>query len=256
MLAGTVSGLISGLFGVGGGIIVVPVLIIVFQNSGFSPSVLTHIAIATSLAIMLPTAICSSATHHFKHSVDWRIFRYLAVGIFIGAIAGVETVVRLRGDTLQNFFGVFTIIVAIYLFFTRQKLGKKPMLSNHVLVMSGSVIGYIATIFGIGGGTITVPLLLRYGLPIQKAIGTSSACMLPVALVGTITNIILGLNTPNFPKWTTGYIYWPAFVGVVITSIPAARIGVNLAHKLPARQLKLLFGLLLLAIGLNLLLRD
>ncbi len=251
LVLGACAGLIAGLFGIGGGLIIVPVLVFSFGVQGMSPEVLTHVAVGTSLATIVVTSLSSVRTHHLKQGVRWDIFKPLAVGIIIGAILGVKTAAQLSGPVLQLLIGCFAILIAI-----QMGLGLKPKPARQVpkrfgLGLVGSLIGYGSALFGIGGGSMTTPYLSWCNVRIQQAIGTSAACGLPIAITGALVNMQQGWDHPALMEWSLGYVYLPAFVGIVLTSAWCARYGAQLAHALPERTLKRAFAVLLLLVGIR-----
>jgi uncharacterized membrane protein YfcA len=251
LVLGACAGTIAGLFGIGGGLIIVPVLVFSFGLQGMSPEVLTHAAVATSLATIVVTSFSSIRTHHLKKGVRWDIFKPLAVGIVIGAILGVKTAVLLSGPKLQLLLGCFAILMAV-----QMGLGLKPKPTRDVpkslgLGLVGSLIGYGSALFGIGGGSMTTPYLNWCNVRIQQAIGTSAACGLPIAITGALVNIQQGWQHPALMEWSLGYVYLPAFFGIILTSAWFAGYGARLAHVLPERTLKRAFAVLLLLVGIR-----
>ncbi|WP_447588247.1 sulfite exporter TauE/SafE family protein [Aquipseudomonas campi] len=249
MVLGACAGILAGLFGVGGGLIIVPVLVFSFTAQGFDTSVLTHMAVGTSLATIIFTSINSVREHHRKGAVRWPIFAWLALGILLGAALGSLTASTIQGPYLQKIIGVFAIIIAI-----QMALDLKPKASRDVpgkvgLTAAGGVIGWASAIFGIGGGSLTVPFLTWRSVPMQQAVATSSACGLPIALASALSFMIIGWGKPNLPEWSLGFVYLPAMVGIALTSMFFARFGARLAHRLSPRLLKRLFALLLLCVG-------
>lgn len=253
LLIGAVAGLVAGIFGVGGGLIVVPVLIAVFQWQGVSPEIMTHMAVATSLATIFITSISSTISHHQHGAVLWRIFWFLSLGICFGAVIGVNIANLLPGDVLQRIIGGFAFLIALQLALDikpKETKGRTP--SGFALSMGGTVIGSASTIFGIGGGTLSVPYLSFNHVKIHQAVATSAACGIPIAFMGSLTNIVVGWQHPDLPDWSTGYIYWPAFCGIVLTSTVFARFGARMAHRLSPKRLKRLFAALLCVVGIRL----
>ena len=258
LLTGAVAGTLAGLFGVGGGLIIVPALIFAFGWLALSPEIATHLAVGTSLATIIPTGISSTLGHHKNKAVVWSAFRSLAPGVVIGTWLGVITAIHLSGNALQMLIGTGAIMIGLKLWFSKKNDDKaEPALPDTpVMLAGGGVIGYISAIFGIGGGTLTVPFLNKYGIRMQKAVGTSAACGLPIAVMGALANIVLGevvlgAETTSLPAYSTGLVYWPAFAGIVLMSVPFARVGARLAHKLPADVLRRLFACLLFSVGLK-----
>ncbi|WP_271410114.1 sulfite exporter TauE/SafE family protein [Pseudomonas sp. Q1-7] len=251
LVLGACAGVLAGLFGVGGGMIIVPVLVFSFTAHGFDPGILTHLAVGTSLATIIFTSVNSVREHHRKGAVRWSTFAWMAVGILIGAGLGSLTAASIQGPMLQKIIGVFAILVAM-----QMGLDLKPNASRDVpgkpgLTLAGAVIGWASAIFGIGGGSLTVPFLTWRSVPIQQAVATSAACGLPIAAASALSFMLLGWNNASLPPYSLGFIYLPALVGIAVTSMFFARFGARLAHRLPPRLLKRLFALLLLAVGLN-----
>jgi len=254
LLLGGAAGVLAGLFGVGGGMIMVPVLIYSFQAQGFAPEVLTHLAVGTSLATIAFTSINSIRAHHRRGAVRWEIVRWLAVGILGGSVLGGLTASYLQGDLLQKIIGVFAIVMAAQMAFNLQPKASSAVPGKAGLGIAGSVIGWASAIIGIGGGSLTVPFLAWRSVPMQQAVATSAACGLPIAVASALSFMWLGHNEPQLPQWSIGFVYLPAVVGIASTSMFCARFGAQLAHRLSPLMLKRLFALLLLSVGLNFLL--
>ncbi|MFS1523114.1 sulfite exporter TauE/SafE family protein [Microbulbifer sp. 2304DJ12-6] len=254
LLVGAVAGTIAGLFGVGGGLIIVPALVLVFTAMGISPEILTHMAVGTSLATIVITSISSVRTHHQKAAVDWRVFWVMTPGILLGSWVGGITAERLSGAWLQLFIGIFAIVMAVRMWLSglhhgEVSEGSGTLPGPPVLMTAGGVIGWVSAIFGIGGGALTVPFLSRCRVNMQRAIATSAACGLPIAIAGALSFSVQGWDNTLLPGWSSGYIYWPAFFGIVLASTFFARFGAILAHRFPARLLKHGFAALLCVIG-------
>jgi len=256
LLVGAAAGTIAGLFGVGGGLIIVPALVLVFTAMGTSPEILTHMAVGTSLATIVITSISSVRAHHKKEAVDWQLFWKMTPGILLGSWLGGMTAELLPGAWLQLLIGIFAIVIAIRMWLSGLRHGQieegagNPPVAP-LLAAAGAVIGWASAIFGIGGGSLTVPFLSRCRVQMQRAVATSAACGLPIALAGALSFTVQGWNNAQLPDWSSGYIYWPAFLGIVVTSTLCARFGANLAHRLPAKWLKHGFAVLLCVIGVR-----
>lgn len=255
LVLGVFSGVLAGLFGIGGGLIIVPVLVYSFTAQGLDPNVLTHMAVGTSLATIVFTSINSIAGHQKRGAINWYLVRWITVGVLVGAVVGGRVASLLPGADLQLVIGVFAICMAIQLYFglgTKNTAGepfREP--SKLWLSISGTVVGCASALFGIGGGSLTVPLLSWRRLPMQQAVGTSAACGMPIAIFGALSFIYFGWGEANRPPHSFGFIYLPALVGIAVTSMFSAGIGVKLAHKLSPVMLKKLFAVLLLCVGLN-----
>lgn len=252
-LVGAVAGLLAGLFGLGGGIIIVPALIYTFSTQGMTSEYLTHLAVGTSLMTIMVTSISSVRTHHQKGAVLWPLAFSILPGIVLGSWLGSKTATGLEGYQLQMAFGGFAIVVALSMLLpTPAERAQLPGVPGRVV--AGGVIGWASALFGIGGGSLTVPFLSFCGIPMQRAVATSASLGLPIAVVGALTYMWQGLHSgAELPAWSTGYVYWPAFAGMVICSAPFAKVGARLAHRLPAAKLKSLFAVFLMLVGAELL---
>lgn len=254
LLAGCFAGLVAGLLGVGGGVIIVPVLILVFEAQGFSAALLTHMAIATSLATIVFTSASSIYQHHCLGGVRWDVLKSMLPGIVVGAIAGVLLVIQLDGELVKKLIGIFAIVVALRMLFKASTQGQRPLPSAGTFTLAGMSVGAASSMFGIGGGTFTVPFLSRYQLTMRQVVGSAAACGMPIALVGAATNVLAGQNIAERPEWSLGFVYLPALFGVAAASMIFARLGARLAHRLPSAQLKRIFALCLLVVGARFLL--
>lgn len=254
LVLGALAGTLAGLFGIGGGLVIVPVLVFSFELQGLSPEILTHLAVGTSLATIVVTSMSSVRAHHAKGAVQWPVFTVLAVGIMLGSWLGVYTAIQMAGPTLQKVIGVFAILVATKMWFGFKAQEGDQIPGRPVLVAAGGVIGWASSIFGIGGGTLSVPFLRKCNLNMSQAVATSAACGLPIAVMGAMANMYLGRENELLPSMSTGYVYWPAFLGIVLTSMLFAKFGAHLAHRLPADNLQRLFALLLIVVGTKFLL--
>jgi hypothetical protein len=251
MLLGAAAGVLAGLFGVGGGIIIVPVLVFSFTAQGIDPSVLTHLAVGTSLATIIFTSINSVLEHQRKGAVLWPVFTWMALGILLGAGLGSITAAAIHGEMLQKIIGVFAIVIAVQMGLELKPKARRAVPGKVGLTAAGGVIGWASAIFGIGGGSLTVPFLTWRSVPMQQAVATSSACGLPIALASALSFMLIGWDNPQLPQWSLGFVYLPAMAGIALTSMFFARFGARLAHKLSPRLLKRLFALLLLVVGVN-----
>ena len=248
---GAVAGVLAGLFGIGGGLIIVPILVFSFGIQGVSPEIMTHLAVGTSLATIVFTSLSSIRSHHVKKAVRWDVFRPMVAGIVSGAVLGAWTASLLGGDALQAIIGVFVILVSIKMFLEINPTPGRDVPGAAGLGLAGTGIGWASAIFGIGGGTLTVPFLSWCNVRIQHAIGTSAACGLPIALAGAVTNGFTGWQHPDLPAFSLGYVYLPALLGIVLTSVFFARYGAELAHRLDAALLKRIFAVFLMVVGIR-----
>lgn len=254
LVLGGCAGVLAGLFGVGGGMIIVPVLVYSFALQGFAPDVLTHMAVGTSLATIAFTSISSVRAHHKLGAVRWPLFVWLTLGIIGGCVLGALSAAALSGPVLQKVIGVFAICVAIQMAFDLRPRAALAEPGRPTLGVAGVVIGWASSIFGIGGGSLTVPFLVWRSVPMQQAVATSAACGMPIAVAGALSFIATGWGATPLPDWSLGYVYLPAMVGIAATSVFFAGFGARLAHRLSQRLLKRLFALLLVLVGINFLL--
>ena len=253
LLLGIVSGLLAGLFGIGGGLVIVPVLVVLLTHQGFPAEQVMLMSVATSLAIIVLTAISSVIAHHRLGSVAWIKVRNLSPGIVVGAALGAVLAQQIPATGLRYILIVFLIYVAIQMALQiKPKPGptKQPLTMDIIVSM---IIGLLSTIVGIGGGTLTVPYLVQGQMPMRNAVAVAAACGLPIAIAGTISYTLLGLNAGNMPVGSLGYIYLPAIASVGLSSICTAPLGARLTHKLPAQKLKRYFSILLFLMAAKLL---
>ncbi len=251
LLVGGLAGILAGLLGVGGGLVIVPFLAWIFlQHMGETPW-LMHLAIGTSLATIVVTSLSSIAAHHGRGAVRWDLFRLLIPGILLGGWIGAVAARSIDTHALQTFFAFFELMVALQmgLDLRPRAHGKLPGRIGNAL--AGGVIGAVSALVGIGGGTMTVPWLLWHRVRVHQAVGTSAAVGLPIAIAGGAGFLWGGWGIPGLPQWSSGFIYWPAFLGIVVMSAAMAPLGARLAHWLPALQLKRLFALFLLFLSIR-----
>ena len=251
LLVGAIAGLISGLFGLGGGVVIVPILIFSLAAHGIPADSITHMAVATSLATILFTSVSSIIAHHRRGGVIWPLVAIMSPGIMLGAASGGYLAVHVPGDQLQLWFGVFLCFVAYQMFKPGPLQDASAQLSRRLSAIMGLIIGAVSSVFGIGGGTLTVPFLTGQGVAVNRAVATSSACGFPIALAGAAAYIVAGYQHEVAISGAFGFVYIPAWVGIVATSLPFARVGAGLAHRLDPLWLKRLFAVAALIMGLR-----
>lgn len=254
LILGIVAGVMAGLLGIGGGLIIVPVLAFTFVAQRFEPALEMHLAVATSLATVVFTAVSSAWAHHRRGAVRWDVVLRLAPGIVAGAIATGWVARYLSSATLKVMFGVFACAAAVNLVWERSPAGQRDLPGPAGLAVAGAVIGGVSTLVGIGGGTMTVPFLAWCRLDMRTAVGSSAACGFPIAAAGALALIVSGWGEPGLPAGSTGYVYWPAAFVVALASVFGAPLGARLAHALPVRILRRVFAALLVVVGLKLIL--
>lgn len=250
---GALAGALAGLLGIGGGIVIVPVLALVFQGQGVPGAVLMHVAIGTSLGTIVFTSLSSIRAHHQHRAVHWQAFRSITPGILVGAMLGAVIADFLPGETLRIAFAVFMLMVALQMVLGGAAKAHRQLPAAPGMLLAGTVIGTIAALMGVGGGSMSVPFLTWCNIHIRNAVATSAAIGLPVALAGAAGFIVTGWNEAGRPAWSLGYINGPAFIGIVGASTLFAPLGARLAHRLPPRVLKSLFALFLAVLGVRML---
>ncbi|WP_269618637.1 sulfite exporter TauE/SafE family protein [Zhongshania sp. BJYM1] len=249
LAVGAVAGVAAGLFGVGGGLVIVPALVVCFSFLSVAPEVTMQLAVGTSLATIVVTSLSSVRTHHQLGNIDWSCWRSLAPGIALGVVFGVATAASLPGQVLKLAFGIFSIVIAAYMGFGRLPSASRQLPKAIGLAAAGTGIGYFSAMFGIGGGSLTVPYLSWCNVRMQAAVATSAACGLPIAVVGSASNMVAGFGQADLPEYSFGFIYLPAFIGIALLSAPCAKFGALLAQRLSAKRLKQSFAMFLLLVG-------
>ncbi len=253
LATGAFAGVLAGLLGVGGGLIIVPILALSFAAQGVAPEVQMHLAVGSSLATIIFTSLSSVYAHHKRGAVEWGAFAAMTPGIVLGALLGAVLARWLPTLSLRYVFGVFELFVALQMALSLKPSPHRGLPGRMGMSSAGGVIGTLSALVGVGGGTLTVPFLLWCNVPIQRAIATSAACGLPIALAGAVGFALAGWGNPLLPAGSSGYLYWPALLGVVAASVLFAPLGARLAHALPTTVLKRLFALLLLGLALRML---
>lgn len=250
---GCCAGCLAGLLGIGGGVVLVPLFIWRFQLAGFDPQYIVHCAFATSLAIIIPTAVSNTIGHHRQGNVKRNHVIYLAIGAVIGACVGSFCASILTGPILSLVFGFMQIAVAVKLLTGASKPSGETMLEKgSMLLFVGFVGGAFSSFFGVGGGVIAVPLMvILLHLPIHLAVGNSTALIVMSSLVGTCAYIFMGWQLKLIQDGFFGFVYFPAVVMVVPFSLLGARIGVRLTQHCSHAKMIKVFSLLLICVGVK-----
>lgn len=249
LLTGAVAGLLAGMLGVGGGLIIVPILTFIFAASGFAPDYILHLALGTSLATITVTSISSARAHHRHGAVNWEAVRRIAPGIAFGCLVGAWVAAQLDIRPLKWLFVAFEFYVGtqMLLRFAPQPHRSFPGMMGMSLM--GTAIGLLSSLVGIGGGTLSVPFMLYCNRSMREAVGTSSAIGLPIAVFGSLGYIASGWHLEPLPPYSLGLVYLPAAFGIAFVSLFTAPWGAKLAHRLPVALLRKFFAVLLYALG-------
>jgi uncharacterized membrane protein YfcA len=242
---GAVVGFAAGLLGIGGGVVMVPLLVMVLKAHGVSPDHVLHLALGTALAAMTFTSVSSMRAHSAHGGVDWKIARAMAPGMLAGSFGAALVAGLIPTRPLAVAFTVFVFYAATSILFDLKPAGTRPLPGSAGIFAAGTIIGAISSLLAAGGAFMSIPFLAWCGVPLRRAIGTAAANGLPIAVAGTAGYLIQGWSAPDRPPWSLGYVYLPALALVVVTSMSAAPLGARLAHRWPVKRLRVIFAFLL-----------
>ena len=250
--AGVLAGITAGLLGVGGGIVMVPAMAIAFEALGLDKSVYQHVAVGTSLAVIIVTGLASANAHNKKGVVMWDVVKLWSVPIMAAALVGGLMARLYSGDVLRAIFGVVALFVALNIVLPIQRMLMGRLSESRLTHrISAAVVGYISALMGVGGGALSVPTLAAFGHPMHKAVGTGAALGVLIAVPGTLGFIISGWAEAGRPPFSFGYINLPALVLIGVTASLFAPVGAALAHRLDQVMLKRVFAVYLVVIGVR-----
>lgn len=250
---GAFAGLVAGLFGVGGGLILVPVLLFLFDAQHFPAANSMHLALGTSMATILFTSLASARKHHQHGAVNWRIVRGIVPGILLGTALGTLSAAAISPSGLGIFFALFVYVAAAQILLDIRPRPSRQLPGIAGMSLVGTFTGWISSLVSIGGGTVIVPFLIWCNVPLRHAIGTSAAIGFPIAAGGTLGYIATGINLADLPANTLGFVYLPALLWVALASVLAAPFGAIAAHRMRTGLLRKLFAVLLLVLATKLL---
>lgn len=254
LIVGCLAGVLSGLLGIGGGIITVPCFYLIFHLLDYPQTYVMQLAIGTSLAAMVFNTLSSTWAHHKRGNLVWKVFKGMALGLFLGSIIGALIAEWLSTLFLEIIFGIFLCLLGIYFWRVPHTSEVAPSLPKRLfLFLCSSGIGAISNILGIGGGTLIVPFLTTHHMPAKKAIGTSAACSCLITSLGAVSYLILGLKNAHFSE-NVGFINIPAFLTVGIVSFLVAPYGAKLTEQFPVSRLRKFFSIILIVTGLSMIL--
>ena len=251
---GTAVGFFAGLFGIGGGLVMVPVLSFFFSAQDFPSDRVMHLALGTSMAAIIFTSLSSLRVHHINGAVNWNTVKLFTPGIIFGTFCGVALVNSLSGRCLSIFIILFIYYAATKMWVNSATSPSRKLPGKAGMFAAGWVIGGMSSLVAIGGGILTVPFLSACNVRLQNAIGTASAIGFPIAIVGTASYIVIGIvQSQELPVYSLGYIYLPALVGIVISSVVSASIGAKVVHITQTATIRRVFVILLYVLGTKML---
>ncbi len=255
LLLGAIAGFLGGLFGIGGGTILVPVLLMLFEAQHFPPEHLMHLALGSGMAVILFTALASLSKHHQHGAVNWSVVRSITPGILFGTALGAMSAAMIPAKGLGIVFALFVYAAAIQILLDLRPHAARQLPGTTGMTLTGTFTGWISSLVSIGGGTIVIPFLIWCNMPLRHAIGTASAIGFPIAVGGTLGYIVIGSHIDALPGPHLGYVYLPALFWVALASVITAPLGAKAAHRMRVEILRKLFALLLLALATKLLLK-
>lgn len=243
---GILAGILAGLLGVGGGIVIVPVLYFVFQYLGMDSIEAMSLATGTSLATIVPTSISSIRSHNHRGNVDWSLIKSWWFWIFIGVLLGAALIAQFKSMLFVLLFSIIAALVALRMLFHKTQAGGEKLTSKFIQKWIASSIGFFSVMIGIGGGTIGVPILTKFNFVAQKAVGTAAVFGFIIALPGALMMLMVGVTPLHSPVGTYGLVNIPSFLTIVPLTVIFAPVGVKIAQKLDASTLKKVFAVVLL----------
>jgi len=253
LILGAATGFLAGLFGVGGGLVLVPVLLLLFDAQNFPTENLLHLALGTSMATIVFTSLSSMRKHHHHGAVNWRVVRGITPGILIGAGIGALSAANISQHYMGIFFALFVYFSAAQILLDVRPRASRQLPGVAGMTLTGTFTGWISTMVSIGGGTIIVPFLVWCNVPIRNAIGTSAAIGFPIAVGGTVGYIATGMSVHALPDHNLGFVYLPALIWIALASVITAPLGAKVTHRMNVDMLRKLFALLLIALAAKLL---
>lgn len=249
LLLGAVAGFLGGMFGIGGGTILVPVLLMLFEAQHFPAEHAMHLALGSSMAVILFTSVASMRKHHQHGAVEWRVVFGISPGILLGTAIGTLVAASISPFYLTIFFALFMCFAASQILLDVKPHASRQLPGIAGLTLMGTFTGWISALVSIGGGALTVPFLVWCNMPLRHAIGTASAIGFPIAVGGSIGYIVTGLHATNLPAPTLGYVYLPAMLGCAVVSVITAPLGAKTAHRTNVAVLRKLFALMLIGLA-------
>ena len=251
LAVGAVVGFFSGLLGIGGGIVIVSTLALMFAAQGLAPGAVMHLAIGTSLAAIIAGSWSSFRAHHRHGAVDWTLVRTMIPGLMAGVLGGALAARVVPTAFLKFFFLAFMALLTAQMAFNLRPPASRGLPGRAVLSGVGVFIGAVSSLFGGGAAALGVPFFTWCNVDTHRAIGTCAAMGFPIAIAGTLGYVIAGQGVAGLPPWSAGFVYLPAAVGISLTSFLVAPFGAKLAHRLRGATLRRIFALFLVAMGVK-----
>ena len=246
-------GILAGLLGVGGGLIIVPMVVFTLTWQGVPDQHLMHLALGTSLASIIFTSVSSFYAHHKRGAVHWEVVRRIVLGILTGTFFGACLAAQMSTNLQKGLFVAFLFYMGFQMLTNKKPKPTRSLPGPLGMFGAGNGIGAVSALVGIGGGSMSVPFMVWCNVTVHEAIGTSAAIGFPIAVAGAVGYIVNGLGAADLPAFSLGYVYLPALAGIVTASVCTAPLGVRLAHSLPVVKLKRIFALLLFVMGTKML---
>lgn len=253
---GAVAGFLGGMFGIGGGTILVPAFFWLFEAQGFPAEQLMHLALGTGMATILFTSLASLREHHQHAAVDWQVVRRITPGILFGTALGAFSAALVSPQFLIVFFALFVYFAAAQILLDFKPHATRELPHAAGMSLFGTFTGWLSSLVSIGGGTVVIPFLIWCNVPLRRAIGTASAIGFSIAAGGTIGYILIGLHAAALPELHLGFVYFPALFWAAIASIVTAPLGAKTAHRSKVSLLRKWFALLLLGLATELLFKT
>jgi uncharacterized membrane protein YfcA len=255
LLIGAVIGFMSGLLGVGGGMILVPIMLYIFgiqgPEAGFPPDHLMHMALATAMATIPFTTASSVRAHHARGGIVWEIVRGMLPGLALGALLATVVAGKVPGRPLAIFFAAFIFYAATSMFFDLKPKGTRALPGWLGLGFTGTVISFLSTFLAAGAAFLTIPFMAWCNVPLKRAVGTAAAIGFPLGLIASVGYIYAGLQAGPLPRHSLGFIYLPALAMIVAPSMLTAPLGASLSHRMPVKQLRMVFAFTLYVIAVR-----
>lgn len=250
---GAAVGFFAGLLGIGGGAIMVPLLVMLFEAQGLPKAQIMHLAVGTGMASILFTSVSSMRAHAMRGAVRWDLALALTPGILIGGLLGSSLTVWISTQLFAALFTVVVFCAATNILLDRKPKPSRPLPGALGSMLVGLVISFVSSLAALGGAFLTIPFALYCNVPMLQAIGTSAIVGFPIALAGSIGFIAAGWGQSSLPPHSIGYVYLPAMLGITLASVLTAPLGAATAHRLPTRHLKRVFALLLYGLAAKML---